>query len=298
MEDKNVKDIIIEDAETSKGSQLKNILILLALLFIILVVSIVITRLILGGDDSSDTAHLRADGTVQEIGENNLTGTVSDGLASATSGAGHAAATAGAAALAGAAATVALTSKNSDDKSDTKSETTTASSSTVKAPLLADRNTTAKTKVPLRTEEPKKNTASASSTKKATTHHTSSHSTTKHSTYTAPKYVKKKTTTIKTTTKKSSTKKTSTHHASSHRTSSHSSKKVTRGYYIKVGAFDNPSTAIRSIKAIKLNYRTTKTKKGLTRVLIGPFYSQRDAQNHLSKAKANVAADAYISKIK
>ena len=163
---------------------------------------------------------------------------------------------------------------------------------------MADRNTTAKTKVPLRTEEPKKNIAhnNTSTTKKATTH-TSSHTTPKHSTYTAPKYVKKKVTTIKTTTKKSSTKKSSTHHTSSH-TSSHSSKKVTRGYYIKVGAFANPSTAIRSIKAIKLNYRTTKTKKGLTRVLIGPFYSQRDAQNHLSKAKANVAADAYISKIK
>lgn len=286
MENENIKDIIIEDAETSKGSQLKNILILLALLFIILVVSIVITRLILGGDDNTDTAHLRADGTVQEIGESNLTGTVSDGVASATDGTGQAVAIAGAAALAGAAATVALTSKNSDDKSNT--ETATASSSTVKSPLLAERNTTSKTKVPLRTEESEKSSTKSASTdsstapKKATTR--ASSYTNKQSTYTRPKYVKKKTTT-RTTTKRVTTKKSS-------------SRRVTRGYYIKVGAFANPSTAIRSIKAIKLNYKTTKTKKGLTRVLIGPFYSRRDAQNHLSKAKSNVAADAYIAKIK
>ena len=289
MEDKNVKDIIIEDAETSKGSQLKNILILLALLFIILVVSIVITRLILGGDDTNDTAHLRADGTAQERTiESNLTGAVSDGLASASNGASQVA-TAGAAALAGAAATVALRSKNSDDNKDDSTSEVTASSSTPKTPLLADRNTTAKTKVPLRTEERE------SSAKKVATHTSTSttHRTTKHSTYTRPKYVKERTAPAvkKTSTKRASTARATTHHSSS-------SKKVTRGYYIKVGTFDNPSTAIRSIKAIKLNYRTTKTKKGLTRVLIGPFYSQRDAQNHLSKAKANVAADAYIAKIK
>jgi cell division protein FtsN len=82
------------------------------------------------------------------------------------------------------------------------------------------------------------------------------------------------------------------------RTKHVATKKITRGYYIKVGTFANPSTAIRNIKAIKLNYKTTKIKGGLTRVLIGPFYSQRDAQNHLAKAKANVASDAYIAKIK
>jgi len=292
MEDKNIKDIVIEDAETSKGSQLKNILILLALLFIILVVSIVITRLILGGDDGTDTAHLRADGTVQEIGENNLTGTVSEGLVSSTDGVGQAVAVAGAAALAGAATTVALTSKNDDDKAQSNTHSGTTASSTVKAPLLAERNTTSKTKVPLRTEASAKSstksasTGNSTATKKATTR--ASSYTHKHSTYTRPKYVKAKTTTTKT---RTTTRRTTT-------TKNSSSKKVTRGYYIKVGAFANPSTAIRSIKAIKLNYKTTKTKKGLTRVLIGPFYSRRDAQNHLSKAKSNVAADAYIAKIK
>ena len=83
MENKNINDIIIEDAETSKGNQLKNILTLLALLFIILVISIVITKLILGGDDDTDATHLRTDATVQEAGESNLTGTISNGVASA-----------------------------------------------------------------------------------------------------------------------------------------------------------------------------------------------------------------------
>jgi len=291
MEDKNIKNIVIEDAETSKGSQLKNILILLALLFIILVVSIVITRLILGGDDNTDTAHFRADGTVQELGEHNVTGTVSEGLASASNGVGQAVAVAGAAVAGAAATTVALTSKH-NDKNDNNAHSNTESrastSSAVKTPLLAERNTSSKTKVPLRTEETHKSstkhasTDSSTATKKATTR--ASSYTHRHSTYTRPKYIKKKVTT-RTTTRATTTRK-------------HSSKKVTRGYYIKVGAYANPSTAIRNIKAIKLNYKTSKTKNGLTRVLIGPFYSRRDAQNHLSKAKSNVAADAYIAKIK
>ena len=288
MENKNLNDIIIEDAETSKGNQLKNILTLLALLFIILVISIVITKLILGGDDDTDARHLRTDATVQEAGESNLTGTISNGVASATDGTGQAMAVAGAA-LAGAAATVALTSKNADAKdSDTKKEDSTQASVNVRTPLLAERNTTSRTKVPLRTEQPAKSNTKSASTQSETPKKkaSSSSSRTSHSTYTRPKYVKKKTTTTRNTTKTAT------------RTKSTSSKKITRGYYIKVGTYDNPSTAIRNIKAIKLNYKTTKTKKGLTRVLIGPFYSKRDAQNHLSKAKSSVASDAYIAKIK
>lgn len=283
MENKNLNDIIIEDAETSKGNQLKNILTLLALLFIILVISIVITKLILGGDDDTDERHLRTDATVQEAGESNLTGTISNGVASATDGTGQAMAVAGAA-LAGAAATVALTSKNAD----AKKEDSTQASVNVRTPLLAERNTTSRTKVPLRTEQPaKSNTKSASTQSKTPKKKASSSSSrTSHSTYTRPKYVKKTTTTTRNTT------------ITATKTKSTSSKKITRGYYIKVGTYDNPSTAIRNIKAIKLNYKTTKTKQGLTRVLIGPFYSKRDAQNHLSKAKSNVASDAYIAKIK
>ncbi|MCK5855224.1 MAG: SPOR domain-containing protein [Sulfurovaceae bacterium] len=286
MEEKNIKDIIIEDEATSKGSQLKNILILLALLFIILVVSIVITRLILGGDDNTDTASFRADGTSQEISESNLTSTTTAGLASATdsvnSGAGEVVAI-GAAALAAGAATVALTSKNADD---TKNSATETASSIIKTPLLAERNTTSRTKIPLRTEQPEKSNTKSASTESSTPPKKRA---TTASSYTQPKYVKKTTTstTTRTTTKKVIKPK------------KYTSKRVTRGYYIKVGAFTNPSTAIRNIKAVKLNYRTTKTKDGkLTRVLIGPFYSRRDAQNHLAKAKSNVAADAYIAKIK
>lgn len=283
MENKNLNDIIIEDAETSKGNQLKNILTLLALLFIILVISIVITKLILGGDDDTDARYLRTDATVQEAGESNLTGTISNGVASATDGTGQAMAVAGAA-LAGAAATVALTSKNAD----AKKEDSTQASVNVRTPLLAERNTTSRTKVPLRTEQPAKSNTKSASTQSETPKKkaSSSSSRTSHSTYTRPKYVKKKTTTTRNTT------------ITATKTKSTSSKKITRGYYIKVGTYDNPSTAIRNIKAIKLNYKTTKTKQGLTRVLIGPFYSKRDAQNHLSKAKSSVASDAYIAKIK
>lgn len=283
MENKNLNDIIIEDAETSKGNQLKNILTLLALLFIILVISIVITKLILGGDDDTDARYLRTDATVQEAGESNLTGTISNGVASATDGTGQAMAVAGAA-LAGAAATVALTSKNAD----AKKEDSTQASVNVRTPLLAERNTTSRTKVPLRTEQPAKSNTKSASTQSETPKKkaSSSSSRTSHSTYTRPKYVKKTTTTTRNTT------------ITATKTKSTSSKKITRGYYIKVGTYDNPSTAIRNIKAIKLNYKTTKTKQGLTRVLIGPFYSKRDAQNHLSKAKSNVASDAYIAKIK
>ncbi|HIM94510.1 MAG TPA: SPOR domain-containing protein [Campylobacterales bacterium] len=283
MENKNLNDIIIEDAETSKGNQLKNILTLLALLFIILVISIVITKLILGGDDDTDERHLRTDATVQEAGESNLTGTISNGVASATDGTGQAMAVAGAA-LAGAAATVALTSKNAD----AKKEDSTQASVNVRTPILAERNTTSRTKVPLRTEQPAKSNTKSASTQSETAKKkaSSSSSRTSHSTYTRPKYVKKKTTPTRSTTRTATI------------TKSTSSKKITRGYYIKVGTYDNPSTAIRNIKAIKLNYKTTKTKQGLTRVLIGPFYSKRDAQNHLSKAKSSVASDAYIAKIK
>ena len=283
MENKNLNDIIIEDAETSKGNQLKNILTLLALLFIILVISIVITKLILGGDDDTDARYLKTEATVQEAGESNLTGTISNGVASATDGTGQAMAVAGAA-LAGAAATVALTSKNAD----AKKEDSTQASVNVRTPLLAERNTTSRTKVPLRTEQPAKSNTKSASTQSETPKKkaSSSSSRTSHSTYTRPKYVKKKTTTTRNTT------------ITATKTKSTSSKKITRGYYIKVGTYDNPSTAIRNIKAIKLNYKTTKTKQGLTRVLIGPFYSKRDAQNHLSKAKSNVASDAYIAKIK
>ncbi len=74
---------------------------------------------------------------------------------------------------------------------------------------------------------------------------------------------------------------------------------ATRGYYIKVGAFKDPANAVKRIKAENMRYKKVDTKNGmLTRVLVGPYYSRKDAQNDLSKVKSKIAAGAYITKIK
>jgi DedD protein len=76
-------------------------------------------------------------------------------------------------------------------------------------------------------------------------------------------------------------------------------KNATRGYYIQVGSFKDPTHAIKLIKANKLKYKETDTSDGmLTRVLVGPYYSQKDAQNDLGKVKSKIAAGAFIKKVK
>ncbi|HHH19671.1 MAG TPA: SPOR domain-containing protein [Campylobacterales bacterium] len=254
MENKNLNDIVIEDAENSKKTQLKNILTLLALLFIILVISIVITKLILGEDsDNPIEKHpVATTDTVNGDAEANATGS-SSALAAVAAGTG---------AAAGAIA------------SGVNSAANTVTDTVKKAPTLTERNSTSSTKQPLTNydntkKETKKESSTASSSPKT-------------STYSRPKYVATAERAATSTPKKESSKNYN----------------PARGYYIKVGAFDDPSTAIKKIKSIDLNYRTIKSSGGLTRVLIGPFYSQKDAADHLGKAKANVAKDAYITKIK
>ncbi|MCH9740184.1 MAG: SPOR domain-containing protein [Epsilonproteobacteria bacterium] len=261
MENKNLNDIVIEDNDNSKKTQLKNILTLLALLFIILVISIVITKLILGSDeDNIDGQHIKADGTVEQVSDTEKNGSDSSLL-------GTAAATTAALATTAATATVAAGDKVTDGVK--------SAASTVTTPVLTERNSTSRTKEPLR-DRTTTSTAPKSSGTKSTS------SAPKSSTYNRPKYV------VSDDAKKESKSKDSTPKVAS----------ASRGYYIKVGAFEDATTAVKKIKAIKLNYRTIKNKEGLTRVLIGPFYSQKDAQNHLAKAKASVAKDAYITKIK
>ena len=250
MENKNLNDIVIEDAESSKKTQLKNILTLLALLFIILVISIVITKLILGEDSENpiDKQTIATETTDTTKIEENKT---ASNLTLATAAA--------------AAAGVATTAVSNTIK-DTKD--------TVKAPILAERNTTSNRKQPLRNyEDTKKNTKKETKRPKESP---------KRYTYSRPKYVSTAERVASRAKKESATK----------------SYNPTRGYYIKVGAYTDPSVAIKKIKDIKLSYRTIKSSNGLTRVLIGPFYSQKDAADHLEKAKANVAKDAYITKIK
>ncbi len=73
----------------------------------------------------------------------------------------------------------------------------------------------------------------------------------------------------------------------------------TKGYYIKVGAFKDPSSAIKNVKANHLKYKTSHIKDSeLTRVLVGPYFSQKDAQNDLAKVRATISKSAYITKIK
>ncbi len=78
-----------------------------------------------------------------------------------------------------------------------------------------------------------------------------------------------------------------------------SSTTPTKGYYIKVGAFKDPSSAIKNVKANHLKYKTSHIKDSeLTRVLVGPYFSQKDAQNDLAKVRATISKSAYITKIK
>lgn len=247
MENKNLNDIVIEDADSSKKAQFKNILTLLALLFIILVISIVITKLILGNDDeNSDLNYIKTESTVEGTSETNASSNASTLAVAGVAAAGAALAT-----------TAAL------------------SSSETKAPALTERNTSSRKKLTLRDHRSSDNEAE----KKPTT--------TK-KTYTRPKYVAPKERT------NTNVKKRYTSTAPAARTPI----KASRGYYIKVGTFKDTSTAIGKIKELKLNYKEIKTKEGATRVLIGPFYSRKDAQNHLTKAKASISPDAYITKIK
>lgn len=250
MENKNLNDIVIDENDNKKKTQLKNILTLLALLFIILVISIVITKLILG--ENSDTA-VEKPVAVESTQENTETDTNSTIASTVT-----AAATTG----------LAAASLNSNDGTATTTQ-----------PAIDERNntkpkSTSSSKNTLRDYSNNKKEVAKTSTK------------TSSSSYVQPKYI-------------STTERAKTTTAPVAKTTTETKNyNPSRGYYIKVGTYEDPAAAIDRIKAIQLNYRTIKSSEGLTRVLIGPFYSQKDAEDHLAKAKESVAKDAYITKIK
>ncbi|SFV71855.1 membrane protein [hydrothermal vent metagenome] len=144
-----------------------------------------------------------------------------------------------------------------------------------KKPLLTERNTTSRKRPSLRDHDIKKSSKKVE-TKKSTT--------TKHSTTTKRAYVPKRRNTTHVTNRATPVTK-------------RPSASATRGYYIKVGAFKDPTSAIHRVKANHLRYKKVVTKNGMsTRVLVGPYYSHKDAQNDLTKVK-RIAADAYITKI-
>ncbi len=246
MENKNLNDIVIEDNENSKKTQLKNILTLLALLFIILVISIVITKLILGNDE-------------EENNESNGSAIVeTQNGSSSTAGA-----VIGTTAALGTAAVLA----NRNIGEDTKSR-------------LIDKNSSSiHKKIPLRDHTAKK-------VVKHTVHHTTPR--VKHTTTHRDTYVKKVVHHPK------PTAKPVVHHVAK----KSSTTDIEKGYYIQIGAFKDPSNAIKNIKKDHLSYKTEKIKGGeLTRVLVGPYDSYKEAHSDLSKVQDDISKNAYIKKI-
>ncbi len=194
--------------------------------------------------------------------ENNATNSLSSETTTQISG--NSVATTAAIATGVAATTAIATSRTTDNTAkniDDKKENTTTP--------IADRNKTSSKKIPLRDHRVKKEI-----------------------THTAPKVVKHKV--IHKNEYKPVKKKKVVHKIPAKKETT----KTTRGYYIKVGAFKDPSNAIKKVKANHLKYKTMDTENGMaTRVLVGPYYSQTAAQKDIAKVRANIAKDAYITKM-
>ena len=280
MADKNLHDIKIDELDSPKKTPLKNILTLLALLFIILVISVVITRLILGTDGSKEVEESATPAglatEVQADKNESLASNLTDGTKATL-----------------AAATAATTAA--------------VASGAKKVPVISnilERNNSSRTKTPLRTHEPvkpvkevKKVATKAPKTYK-TPKHTSSktpasskHTATAKKTY-ADKVVVKKSSTKKYVAKKSSTKSSPSYLGGKQ-------KKLTRSYYIQVGSYQNTKTILSNVKRQNFNYalQPVDGKKELTRVFVGPFFSQAQAEKNLSKVKAHILSGAYVKKV-
>ncbi|CAA6799240.1 MAG: Unknown protein [uncultured Sulfurovum sp.] len=261
MADKNLHDIKIDDLDSPKKTPLKNILTLLALLFIILVISVVITKLILSTDEGA------------KIDANS--------------------------------SNVELTDTTAETVADTNTtETTKESETTVPtiSPLIKDRNLTSVIKTPLSThqpkeiktyKEPKKNTApkETSNTPKKTPTATKNIADKKTTTQPKKEYISQ--TEPKKNTASTTSSKNPTYIGGKQ-------KAVSNSYYIKVGTYRNSANIVAKIKKNNFNYSLVKVEddKTLTRVLVGPFFSQNQAKAQLAKVKANILSGAYITKAK
>jgi cell division septation protein DedD len=293
MADENLHDIKIDELGSSKKTPLRNILTLLALLFIILVISIVITRLILNTDEgsvleSNDSKAELVNGTLEN---NHSTATTQETLANTA-----------------AVATIANQVKNGAKNR----AATTAQAIIPHSNNTLERNLTSAIKKPLTSHEPKvmrtyKEPRKNSTPKKTVVKHTTTkHATTKHTTttqkhitlHTHPKkeYIDKVVIKKHTTTSKHTKSTTSSKHASY---LGGKEKKITKGYYIKVGTYRDTSSVIRKIKKNHFNYALVKVEndKTLTRVLVGPFMSRNQANAQLPKVKANILTGAYVTKV-
>ena len=275
MADKNLHDIKIDELDSPKKTPLKNILTLLALLFIILVISVVITRLILGTDSSKEVEeNTTPSGLATELQADkneSLTSNLSDGTKATL-----------------AAATVATTAA--------------VASGAKKVPVISnilERNNSSRTKTPLRTHEPVK---PVKEVKKVATKAPKTYKTPKHTSTKTPKSTKhsasaKKTYADKVVVKKHVVKKSSTTHSTSYLGGKQ--KKLTRSYYIQVGSYQNTKTILSKVKKQNFNYAVQNVagNSKLTRVFVGPFFSQAQAEKNLSKVKAHVLKGAYVKKV-
>lgn len=162
--------------------------------------------------------------------------------------------------------------------------TTLPSTTSNTASTMHERNMTSRTKTPLRTYTPAKEVKEVKKVKEVQAIKT---------------YKDPKSTTTRTTVKKEYidkvvvTRNTSTTKKSIGSTVS----KLVKGFYIKIGTYNNTKTAITGIKKTGLNYKLVKTENGLTRVYIGKFNTKKGANSSLKKAqKINPAAYIYEAK--
>ena len=277
MAEKNLHDIKIDELDSPKKTPLKSILTLLALLFIILVISVVITRLILSTDGTKEgEENITPTGLASEV-QADKNETLASGLSNGTKAALAAAATT---------AVVATTTK--------------------KVPVISnilERNSSSRTKTPLRTHEPVKPTKEVkklvTETYKTPKHSSSSRHTTvtkKHTSTTKHSSIPKREYADRVVVKKHTTKKSTTHSSSY---LGGKQKKLTRSYYIQVGSYKNTKTIISKIKKQNFNYALQKVEgnANLTRVFVGPFSSSAQAAKNLSKVKSRILEGAYVKKV-
>ena len=185
---------------------------------------------------------------------------------------------------------------NSDANTTTKEK-----NSSVAIPVISnipERNLTSRTKAPLRTHEPVK------AVKEVTTKAPTKSKSPKHTTTKAPKHsaVRKHSSTpkkeyidkvvVKKAPKKVAPKAPS--YLGGKR------KKLSTSYYIQVGSYKNTETILSKIKKQNFNYslQHVNGEAELTRVFVGPFFSQNQAEKNLAKVKAHILKGAYVKKVK
>jgi len=189
--------------------------------------------------------------------------------------------------------TVISTEVSSDDDADKNKNAAAEANSSIAVPVLSsaipDRNLTSITKDTLRSHTPKKEVKEVKEVKKPKT-------------YKAPKHVKS-TTSTKKPTKQYIDKTVVKKHVTPKKKASYLGgklKPVTNSYYIKVGTYRDTSVILAKVKKNNFNYSLVKLKddKTMTRVFVGPFFSENEAQKSMSKVRANILSGAYITKVK